>query len=99
MGADIAHAEDHGRPCPTVREFVSEFRGRSATAKAKAICNAVSASRMSLAEFYGDGEHIRALLAEMCKQSRPIKPKDLGAIGKDHLSKKFEAIGVAPETL
>jgi DNA topoisomerase VI subunit B len=99
MGAHIAHAEDHGRPCPTVREFVSEFRGLSGTAKAKAICNAVSASRISLAEFYGGGgEHISALLAEMCKESRPIKPKDLGAIGKDHLSKKFEAIGVAPET-
>jgi hypothetical protein len=37
MAAHIAHAQDHKRPCPTVREFVSEFRGLSGTAKAKAI--------------------------------------------------------------
>jgi hypothetical protein len=55
IAAHIAHAEDHDRPCPTVREFVSEFRGLSGTAKAKAICEAVGAPRKSLSEFYGDG--------------------------------------------
>jgi hypothetical protein len=87
-------------PARTVREFVSEFRGLSGTAKAKAICEAASASRMSLSEFYGDGagEGMSALLAEMRERSRPVKPKDLGAIGKDHLAAKFESVGVAPET-
>jgi hypothetical protein len=100
MAAHIAHAEDHGWPCPTVREFVSEFRGLSGTAKARAICEAVGAVRVPLAEFYGDGtsERVRVLLAEMRKHSRSVKPKDLGAIGKDHLAAKFEALGVGPET-
>jgi hypothetical protein len=100
IAAHIVHAEDHGQPCLTVREFVSEFRGLSGTAKPKAICDAVGASRVSLAQFYGDGTgtHIAALLAQMCKHSRPIKPKELGAIGKEHFAAKFEALDVAPET-
>jgi hypothetical protein len=34
----------------------------------------------------------------MRKASRPIKPRDLGAIGKEHLAAKFTELGVAPET-
>jgi DNA topoisomerase VI subunit B len=99
MGAHIAHAEDNGAACPTVREFVSEFHGLSSTGKGKQICDAVGAARMSLKEFYGDGNgSIDALLQEMCESSRPIKPKALGAIGKDHLAAKFVALGVAPES-
>jgi DNA topoisomerase VI subunit B len=100
MAAYIAHAEDHERSCPTVREFISEFRGLSGTAKAKAICEAIGAARISLAEFYGDGtsERTGVILSEMCRQSRPVKPKDLGTIGKNHLAAKFKMLGVAPET-
>ena len=70
--------------CPTVREFVSEFRGLSGTAKGRQICDAIGASRLSLAEFYGDGasDRIGAILSEMAKHSSPIKPRLLGAIGK-----------------
>jgi hypothetical protein len=83
-----------------VREFVSEFRGLSGTAKGKIICDAVGAGRMALSEFYGDGANARigVLLGEMCKASRPVKPKELGAIGKEHLALKFEAFGSARET-
>ncbi len=100
MAAHIAHAEDHGRPCPTIREFISEFRGLSGTAKARAICEAIGAARMPLTEFYGDGTSCRvsALLSEMRNQSRPVKPRDLGPIGKEHLAAKFESLGVASET-
>jgi hypothetical protein len=100
IGAHIAHAEDHGRPCPTVREFVGEFRGLSASAKAKAITDAVGAGRMSLSEFYGKGASARvaALLREMQAASRPVRPRDLGIIGKEHLAAKFAALGVSPET-
>ncbi len=98
--AHIAHAEDHKKPCPTVREFVGEFRGLSGTAKAKAICEALGASRQSLADFYRDGDfaRVKALLHAMKGQSRPIKPKDLGVIGREHLLAKFQAVGVATET-
>jgi DNA topoisomerase VI subunit B len=97
---NIAYAQDHGTPCRTVWDFVREFRGLSATVKAKAICEVAGASRMSLAQFYGDGEESRvaALLGAMRKQSRPIKPRDLGIIGEAHLRAKFESGGAAPES-
>jgi hypothetical protein len=87
----------------TVREFISEFRGLSGTAKQKTVLDAVAASRISLAEFFGNGDHVDTdavakLLAAMQEHSRPIKPKDLGPIGKDHLLARFEAAGVAPES-
>jgi hypothetical protein len=46
----------------------------------------------SLAQFVG------ALLDAMRKQSRPIKPRDLGIIGEAHLRAKFESAGAAPES-
>jgi hypothetical protein len=97
---NIAYAQDHGIQCRTVADFVREFRGLSGTAKAKAICEAVGASRLSLAKFYADGEGARvgALLSEMKKQSRAIKPRDLGIIGEAHLRAKFERAGAAPES-
>ena len=97
---NIAYAQDHGIPCRTVADFVREFRGLSGTAKAKAICEAVGASRISLAKFYADGEGARvgALLGEMCQRSRAIKPRDLGIIGEAHLRAKFERAGAAPES-
>lgn len=97
---NIAHAQDHGTPCRTVWDFVREFRGLSATAKARQITDAVGTSRMSLADFYadGDGARVGALLREMRQRSRPIKSRDLGPIGKDHLAAKFESLGVAAET-
>ena len=77
-----------------------EFRGLSGTAKARRIIEVASTSRMSLAQFYGDGEAGRAsaLLDAMRKQSRPIKPRDLGIIGEAHLRAKFESAGAAPES-
>jgi DNA topoisomerase VI subunit B len=103
MAAYIAHEQDRGLAPRTVREFISEFRGLSGTAKQKAALDAVAASRMSLAEFFGNGDPVDAgavvkLLAAMREHSRPIKPKDLGAIGRDHLLAKFNAVGVAPES-
>jgi hypothetical protein len=97
---NIAYAQDHGIPCRTVADFVREFRGLSGTAKAKAICEAVGASRISLAKFFADGEGARvgALLGEIQKQSRAIKPRDLGIIGAAHLRAKFERAGAAPES-
>jgi DNA topoisomerase VI subunit B len=97
IGANISHAEDSRLPCQTVREFVSEFKGLSGTAKGKAICDAVGASRLSLREFFGDGEDldsVNSLLNEMIRSSKPIKPRELGVIGRDHILNKFEACRV-----
>ena len=100
IAAHVAHAENQAITCKTVREFVSEFRGLSATAKAKTICDMLDASRMSLAEFFGAGNsaHVQALLAAMKAGSRPVKPKDLGLIGKECLLSRAIEIDVAPES-
>jgi DNA topoisomerase VI subunit B len=103
MGAYIARDQDGGRDPRTVREFVSEFRGLSGTAKQKLVLEEVGASRLSLPQFFGDGDRVKngriaKLLAAMQRQSKPVKPRDLGFIGKEHLAARFEAAGAAPET-
>jgi DNA topoisomerase VI subunit B len=101
IAAHIAYAEDHGIPCPTVREFVAEFRGLSGTAKGKAICEAAEASGRTLSEFYGEGrdlERISSLLKAMQGMSRPVKPRDLGVIGRDHLARFVAAAGSDPDS-
>ena len=97
MAAYIASDEDCGRDQRTVREFVSEFRGLSGTAKQKAVLAEAGASRMSLREFF-DGGRFAELLASMRRHSRAVKPADLGIIGKGHLAAKFKAAGAAAES-
>jgi DNA topoisomerase VI subunit B len=103
MAAYIAYEQERDLAPRTVREFISEFRGLSGSAKQKAVLNEVAASRASLAGFFGSGDHVNTeavvkLLAAMQEQSRSVKPKDLGPIGEDHLRAKFEIVGVAPES-
>jgi hypothetical protein len=103
MGAYIARDQDRGRRSRTVREFISEFRGLSGSAKQKRVLDDVGAARLSLDEFFGNGDdvdhdRIAALLAAMRKHTRPVKAADLGLIGKDHLAARFEAAGVSLET-
>jgi DNA topoisomerase VI subunit B len=98
MGAYIARDQDHGRDPRTVREFISEFRGLSGSAKQKLVLEEVGAARLSLPEFFGNGDRVNNdrianLLAAMQRQSRPVKPADLGFIGKDHLAARFKAAG------
>jgi hypothetical protein len=98
MGAYIARDQDRGRDPRTVREFVSDFRGLSGSAKQKRAMEEVGASRLSLQEFFGNGDHVNnnriaRLLAAMQRQSRPVNPKELGFIGKEHLAARFKAAG------
>jgi DNA topoisomerase VI subunit B len=102
MGAYIARDYDCGRASRTVREFVSEFRGLTGTAKQKAVLDAAGASRVTLPFFFGidivDRPRIAALLDAMRRQSRPVKPLDLGVIGADHLRARFVAAGADEKT-
>ena len=95
MGAYIARDQDRGREPRTVREFISEFRGLSGTAKQKRVLDELGAARLSLPEFFGSGDQVNngaiaILLDAMQKQSRPVKPKDLGIIGRDHFAARFK---------
>jgi hypothetical protein len=80
MGAYIARDQDRGREPRTVREFISEFRGLSGSAKQKLVLEEVGAARLSLREFFGAGDQvdtdaIAKLLAAMQRQSKPLKPQ------------------------
>jgi DNA topoisomerase VI subunit B len=102
MAGYVAHEQGSGRH-KTVREFITEFRGLSGTAKQKSILANTDTSGRSLADFFGNGQGdkiaIAKLLAEMQAVSRPVKPKDLGVIGKAHLAGMFKAAGALPESI
>jgi DNA topoisomerase VI subunit B len=97
MAAHIAHRGDI-----TIREFVSEFAGMSATAKQKAILLETGTSHVSLHDFFGrkraNGDNIAKLLTALKKHSKPIPPAHLGVIGKTHLHRMMEAAGGDPKT-
>jgi DNA topoisomerase VI subunit B len=103
IAAHLARDEDLGRR-RLVREFCSEFRGMSGTAKQKQILEAIGAARLTLADFAASGADInhaaaRQLLAALQKETRPPKPRDLGVIGRDHIAHCFMTNGVRSETL
>jgi hypothetical protein len=96
MAAHIARDQDQGRRDRTVREFVAEFRGLSGSRKQKAVLDEVGASRIPLSTFFANGENrdaVARLLAACREQTKPVKPAELGCIGKDHLHCLLLAIG------
>jgi DNA topoisomerase VI subunit B len=97
MAAHIAH-----RGNITVREFTSEFRGMSATAKQKKVLAEIGASHVSLHEYFGrrkaNDHNIARLLDALKKHTKPVPPAALGVIGKEHLFSMMEAAGGDPET-
>jgi len=103
MAAHIARDQDRGRDPRMVREFIGEFRGFSGSANQKLVLDEIGAARLSLPDFFGDGDRVNKagiaqLLSAMRRHSRPVKPKDLGWIGKDHLAARFQAARAAPES-
>ena len=81
----------------TVREFVSEFRGLSSTAKQKTVLGATELARAPLSRLVNgnglDRDMIAALLVSMQEHSKPVKPLMLGVIGKDNFRQRFEEAG------
>jgi hypothetical protein len=103
MAAHIARRRKRGREVFTVRQFLSEFRGLSGTAKQKAILDELGVSHMSLAEFFGTSEQVNheqiAKLLESAKwHSKKVPAQQIGVIGKDHLLTMFRAAGGHPDT-
>jgi hypothetical protein len=96
IAAYVAHDQDHHRN-RTVREFISEFRGLSGSAKQKTVLKATGTSRTVLADLFHNGEADQAaigrLLAAMQDATTPVKPQDLGIIGKEHIAQRFAAAG------
>jgi DNA topoisomerase VI subunit B len=96
-------SEQHGSTARTVREFVSEFRGLSATAKQKKILAQVGMAGVFLHDLVKNGdinrESVSSLLDAMRAESKPVKPAHLGFIGEDHFRAWFESQGVELQTL
>jgi DNA topoisomerase VI subunit B len=99
IAAYVSHDKGRAR---TVREFVSEFRGLSATAKQAAVLDKIGLARAPLESLCADGAFdkpkIARLLAAMQAHSKPVKAKQLGLIGKDHLAQRMAATGVEMKT-
>jgi DNA topoisomerase VI subunit B len=96
-----AHVANRGSI--TVREFISEFAGMTATAKQKEVLAEIGASHVSLHNYFGlkkaNVENIAKLLAALKRHTKEVKPAALGVIGKEHLSKMLEHFGADPATL
>jgi DNA topoisomerase VI subunit B len=97
MAAHISH-----RGSITVREFISEFRGMTSTAKQKAVLVETGASHRTLHNFFGlhkaNTENIAALLAALKRHTKPVHAADLGIIGREHFRRLMEAAGADPAT-
>lgn len=95
--------EKSGAQARTVREFVSEFRGLSASAKQKKILAQVGMAGVYLHDLVKDGdinrEAVNSLLTAMQEESKPVKPAHLGFIGEDHFRAWFESQDVELQTL
>src|SRR6266568_443260 len=102
IAAHVARDQDRGRD-RTVREFIAEFRGLSASAKQKVILDDIGASRMSLSEFFSkegqpDRKRIGRLLDALKKHTKPVRPPDLGIIGKEYLLQRVIDPGIPAQS-
>jgi DNA topoisomerase VI subunit B len=101
LSAYLAHDADRGL-ARTVRAFVAEFDGLTATVKQTRVLDETGLKRAPLAALAGDNEvDVKAagrLLAAMKKHSKPVRPKRLGVIGGGVLRARFGALGCQPES-
>jgi hypothetical protein len=100
MAAHVSRDQDLGRD-RTVREFITEFRGLSATGKQKRVLEESGTARTSLAKFLDNGEAappVGHLLEAMQRHTHKVKPGDLGVIGRDHLFTRCTLAGVQEKT-
>lgn len=102
ISAYIAHDRDRGKD-RTVREFVSEFRGLSSTAKQKKVLNAVGLVRTNLSDLVGaegavNRKVVAVLFHAMRQHSKTVKPPMLGILGEDSIKQRFANFGCQMES-
>jgi hypothetical protein len=102
IAAHVSRDQDHGRD-RTIREFISELRGFSGSAKQKRVLDETGLTRAPLSSLFGSaGEakrsDIERLRLALQAHSKPVKPNDLGLIGKNHLLARFTEAKVEAET-
>jgi DNA topoisomerase VI subunit B len=96
-------AERDSTRVKSVREFIAEFRGLARKDKQGEVAEAAGLSGKNLEDLVQDGDILPAsverLLSAMKEHSRPVKPDQLGAIGKQHITTRMIALGVSPESI
>jgi DNA topoisomerase VI subunit B len=101
VAANVAHDADNGRN-QLVREFLTEFRGLSGSAKVKQILDKCDMARTPLNELVRadgtDKTRLERLLLAMKEATKPVKPEMLGVIGKDHLEQRCIEVGGEPKS-
>jgi DNA topoisomerase VI subunit B len=102
--AAYLNRERAGGRARTIREFVAEFHGLSASAKQKAVLDIAEFPRKYLHDLV-DGDMFREedperLLQTMQRYTKPGKPQTLGILGRDHLTRVLTAShGCEAETI
>ena len=100
MASEIAYAQDHRTPCPSVRDFVGQFRGLKGTLTQAAIRDQLGvAERETLADYFERPNAAARLLKAMRAASRPIKLADLGLIGEAHIRDRLIEDYCAPNSI
>jgi hypothetical protein len=79
------------------------LRGCSGSAKQKQVLDKTGLTRAPLSSLFGpdgspESERIADLLRALKAATKPVKPLDLGLIGKEHLLASFNAVGLQAET-
>jgi hypothetical protein len=105
-GALIARNQEQQRATRqkyTVREFIAQFRGMSATDKQKRVLCELGTAHMSLYRFFGSAakvnhERMEKLLRLLQQHTRPVRPELLGVIGEEHLRRMCESAGGEPKS-
>jgi hypothetical protein len=85
----IGHHRHEGGDDLRLREFVRQFKGLSATKKAKAVCEHFPQIKM-LSDFEDSPEDVHSLLDMMKIYSDAPSHNTLGYVGKDHFRERFE---------
>lgn len=102
--AAYLNAERYNGRTKSVREFISEFRGLSGTAKQRLVLEECGLKGKNLTDLVTNGnvdpELVNGLLEAMRSQSKPVRAMGLGTIGKEHISRQMvEGFDVQPETI
>jgi DNA topoisomerase VI subunit B len=105
-GALIARDQEQRRATRhkyTVRQFIAQFRGMSATDKQKQILRELGAAHMTLHQFFGsetqvNHQRMERLLKLLQKHTRPVRSELLGVIGADHLRQLCINVGGEPQS-
>jgi DNA topoisomerase VI subunit B len=88
--AAYLNRERAGAKARTLREFVAEFYGLSASAKQKAVLEIAALPRRYLHDLVEANawraEEPERLLEAMRRHAKRVNPKALGVLGRDHLS-------------